>query len=106
KQDIGLRPYTSANETLFFRGAAAAIQFSKISFTPFISYRYIDASLDKSNADVPEISSASQTGFHRTITENKNKNSVSQLVFGTTAQYENQKLRIGMAAYHTDFNRA
>src|SRR5690606_37627812 len=35
----------------------------------------------------------------------KNKNSVSQLVFRTTAQYENQKLRIGMAAYHTDFNR-
>lgn len=105
KNNIGLKPYSSTNELLFLRGLAGTINFKKIDITPFVSYRFIDGSLEiKDNAE--EISSVSATGFHRTQNELDKKGSVKQLIFGANAQYSNQGLRVGAILYQTNLNHA
>lgn len=101
KPDIGLRSYSSANETSFFRGAAATLQQDKLSLTPFISYRNIDASTSDSGE---EINSLIISGLHRTRSERENKGSVSELVYGLNSQYERNSWSLGLTAYRTEFN--
>jgi hypothetical protein len=101
KQDLGLREYTSANEALFLRGTAATLAFKKTSITPFVSYRYLDGSL---NGDSTKISSINQSGFHRTETEQRNKNRIEQLIYGSNIQYDKRSFKTGFIIYHTRFN--
>src|SRR5690606_2546959 len=79
RQNIGLRPYTSANESQYFRGAATTVKFGKIEVLPFISYKRIDGTLSN---DSLSFSSINVSGYHRTFAENKNRKSVSQLLYG------------------------
>ncbi|MBC7915634.1 MAG: hypothetical protein H7Y07_16110 [Pyrinomonadaceae bacterium] len=108
KPDFGLKAYTSVNEFSFFRGAAATISIKKVSITPFVSYKKLDASLTKTDSVNPEseISSLGLSGLHRTQNETANKQAVSQLLFGTNIQYANRNLRTGIVSYHTRFNRS
>ncbi|MFI5453010.1 helix-hairpin-helix domain-containing protein [Pedobacter sp. UC225_61] len=106
KKDVGLKPYTSANEYSFFRGFATTIAVSKnIVFTPFLSYRKLDASLSLNNAGEDVLSNLNETGLHRTATEIKNKNSVSQQLFGGVIQYQKDNLSVGAIAYHSIYNK-
>ncbi len=106
KSDVGLRPYTSANEFAFLRGTAATFNIiKKIDFSPFVSYRKLDASVS-TNADGEQvITSINETGLHRTQNELNNKNSTEQFVYGGVLQYKSNLLNIGGVAYHTGFNR-
>lgn len=99
KNNIGLKPYSSTNELLFLRGASATINFNKINVTPFVSYKLMDGKLESG-----EISSSGTTGFHRTLTELENKNSFSQLLYGTNIQFSNRGLRLGATAFQTRFS--
>lgn len=101
KQNIGLRSYSSVNESLFLRGVAATFVLKKIAFTPFYSGRKIDASLSDSNL---EISSISMNGLHRTDTEILNKNSAWQQVYGAHIEYNRQDLNIGLTTFRTRFS--
>lgn len=103
KQDLGLRPYTSVNEFSFFRGLATQVNFGRFDFTPFISYRNLDASTTLVNAGM-EIRSLQETGLHRTETEVNNKNSVSQLTYGGNLQYNKHGLSIGVTAYYSSYS--
>lgn len=105
KNNIGLKPYTSTNELLFLRGLAGTFNFKKIDITPFVSYRFIDGSLEATDNE-DEISSVSATGFHRTQTELNKKGSIQQLIFGANAQYANKGLRLGAIIYQTSFDYA
>ena len=74
-------PHTSANEALFFRGAATTIELSKqFEITAFFSYRGRDANvvtLDSLEIDEnldEEISSIGESGYHRTNSELEDKN--------------------------------
>jgi len=101
KQDVGLRPYSSVNESLFMRGISATFGLRKFLFTPFYSGRRLDAGMADSNM---EISSLQISGLHRTKTEIFNKNAVSQRVYGANAQYLNRDLNAGLTAYYTRFS--
>lgn len=101
KQDIGLRPYSSVNESLFLRGVSGTLALNKFSLTPFFSHKKIDANLSELDQ---EISSISVSGLHRTKTEIANKNSASQMLYGANFQYNNKDLNIGLTAYHTQFS--
>jgi len=105
KRDIGLRAYTSSNEYSFLRGMATTVVITKeIDFTPFISFRKLDASLSLNNIGEDVLSTVNETGLHRTPTEIKNKNSINQQVFGGVLQYQKENLNIGAIAYHTSFS--
>ena len=101
KQDVGLRPYSSVNESLFMRGIAGTIRLKAISFTPFYSGRRIDAGMAESGL---EVSTMQVSGLHRTQTEILNKNALSQLVYGSNAQYNKGDLSAGITAYRTQFS--
>ncbi|TKC10025.1 helix-hairpin-helix domain-containing protein [Pedobacter polaris] len=102
KKDVGLKPYTSANEYSFFRGLATTVSLNKnIDLTIFSSYRKLDASLNLDNNGDEVLSTINETGLHRTATEIKNKTSINQQLFGGAIQYQKDNLSLGAVAYHT-----
>lgn len=107
KRDVGLRAYTSANEYSFLRGFATTVQVAKhIEFTPFISFRNLDGSLSLDENGNEVLENINETGLHRTQTEIKNKNSVSQQVYGGVIQYQKDNLSIGAIGYHSKYSNA
>ncbi|ADY51887.1 hypothetical protein Pedsa_1320 [Pseudopedobacter saltans DSM 12145] len=104
KQDLGLKPYTSANEYSFFRGLATTINFGKMHFTPFVSFRKLDSSMDTDLNGNPTINSLLQSGLHRTPNELANRQNLEQLVYGANIEFENRNFSIGINAYKTQFN--
>lgn len=105
KKDLGLRPYSSANEYSFLRGTAATFEiFKNIDLTPFISFRHLDASQDLDNEGSLVQSTINQTGLHRTPAEIKNKNALNQRVYGAILQYGTNDIVVGGIAYFSRYS--
>ncbi|TCK84813.1 ComEA family DNA-binding protein [Albibacterium bauzanense] len=102
RQNIGLRPYTSANESQYLRGVAATIKFGQIEILPFVSYKKFDGTL---SSDSLSFSSIGISGYHRTPAENKNRNSASQLLYGLNVFYNSRNLKVGTMAFQTAFDK-
>lgn len=102
RQGAGLRPYTSAAESQFLRGAAATFSLNKFEILPFISYKKVDATL---SADSTFFSSLGVSGYHRTQSEIKNKNAISQLMYGLNVVFTAENLKIGAIAMQTAFDK-
>ncbi len=104
KKDLGLRPYTSTNEYSFLRGISATINLAKnIDFTPFISFRNLDASQTLDSAGNRVQSTINQTGLHRTPTEIKNRNALSQQLYGAVFQYTKNEFSVGTIGYQSKY---
>lgn len=101
KQDFGLKPYSSVNEASFLRGIATTFSFKKVSFTPFISKKKLDASLGNGST---EVGALNISGLHRTPTEIENKNRLSSTTYGVNIQYNTRNLNLGITSYQTNFN--
>lgn len=101
----GLRPYTSANESQFFRGAGITFDFNRFESTVFGSYKMLDArtSLIDTNDAQTIIDNFQLTGFHRTISEIENKNQVSQMVFGSATSFQTNNLKVNFTALYSKF---
>ncbi len=105
KKDVGLKAYTSSNESSFFRGMAGTISiYEKISLTSFLSYRKVDASqTDLKNGEFGQVN-ISTSGLHRTKSELKNQQSLNQLVYGGVLQYLSNNLTIGLIGYRSQYS--
>jgi len=99
RKDVGLRPYSSVNESFFLRGIATSFEWRKFLITPFYSGRRIDAGISDF-----QISSLQLSGLHRTKTEIFNKNTVSQRAYGANVQYKDEDLTIGLTGFQTRFS--
>lgn len=107
KKDLGLRPYNSTNEYSFLRGLATTVAIGKhLDFTGFVSYRKLDASLSLNSNGQEVLTTINESGYHRTATEIKNRNSLAQLFFGGALQYQQNNLQIGLITHRTQFNRS
>jgi len=105
KQATGLRPYTSSNEVLFFRGAAATVAIgNNLSVTPFFSRRKLDGTMQHAIDSTFAAATLGQTGLHRTPHEAENKNALRQWVYGLNARYARRKFQIGAAMFRTVFD--
>ena len=116
KQGPPLRPYTSVNETLFFRGAGVTLgwgQKQNWQLTAFGSYKRTDANIvetailpDDSDADLSGItvSSVQISGYHRTEAELADKNAIKQFNSGASFKYNSRKLKLGLNTVFTRFN--
>jgi len=103
-KDLGIKPYTSTNESSYFRGLATTLNIAKnLDFSTFISYRKIDASLKRMADSSYALSNIQTSGLHRTKTELQNKSSVGQMVYGGTLQYLSNNLNFGLLAYHSRY---
>ena len=104
KKDIGLKAYTSSNESSFFRGIAGSMTLYKnLNLTSFVSYRKLDASqTDLKNGQFGQVNT-STSGLHRTKSELLNQQSLDQLVYGGALQYLSNNLTAGIIGYQTHY---
>ncbi len=100
-----LRPYNSAGEIYFHRGAGITIQKNKWQATIFTSYKNIDANFITDTIAVTEdyVSSFQTSGYHRTKSENADKGIQTQLAFGGNINYKFKSLRLGINAIQYKF---
>jgi hypothetical protein len=104
KKDTGLKPYTSANEYSFFRGAGITYKLLKnIDLTSFISYRNLDADLVKTKEGIDKLSAINTSGLHRTAAETAHKGNVGLLLYGIAATYNKNSTDLGITAYHSSY---
>ena len=92
-----LKPYNSAGEINFHRGAGVTVGKDKWAITCFLSFKKIDANLvmDTSHNQEEYISSLQTSGYHRTKNEVDDKAVQSQLVWGGNCSYKLKGLRLG-----------
>lgn len=100
-----LRPYNSAGEIFFHRGAGITIQKNKLQVTAFASYKSIDANFvtDTIPATEDYVSSFQTSGYHRTKSEADDKGIQKQLAFGGNISYKLKGLHMGVNAIQYKF---
>ncbi|MDR2027888.1 MAG: helix-hairpin-helix domain-containing protein [Prevotellaceae bacterium] len=95
RRNNGFSAYSSADEVTFMRGIASTLQFGSWEFSPFVSYRKIDATMEGGG-----YTSLSANGMHRTPNEISRKNTLSETVIGINAGYGKTFWRIGATALY------
>lgn len=97
----GIKAYQSFDENRFFRGIAGTINFKKIELTGLVSYKKLDANANltdtSANGDIEiiSVSSLSLGGLHNTNNLIQDKASISQLLLGGNAAYNNRNFHLG-----------
>ncbi|UYQ91856.1 helix-hairpin-helix domain-containing protein [Chitinophaga horti] len=86
-----LRPYTSAGEYYFFRGAGTTLTHKRWSVTGFASMRKLDA-----GGDGQGITSLISSGYHRDSNEVSKIGRVRQMSYGGCIQYSIKGGRVGL----------
>jgi hypothetical protein len=105
RQSDILRPYNSAGEIVFNRGAGITLQKKNWETTFFLSYRKLDASFNVDTLNFDDyISSLQLSGFHRTANEIKGKNVQGQLTLGGNIGYSKEKFYVGVNGVHYQFD--
>jgi DNA uptake protein ComE-like DNA-binding protein len=105
-----IRPYTSVNEYLFFRGSAATFNIKPFDITVFYSQKKIDTNVQSVTDTIADdfgntfITSFGGDGFHRTLTEVSKKNLITQSTYGAHLDYRYKKLSLGATAIRTQFD--
>lgn len=100
-----LRPYNSAGEINFHRGAGITIEKNKWQATVFASYKKIDANLITDTVQTTDdfISSLQTSGYHRTKSETDDKGIQQQLAIGGNFSYTYKGLHVGLNAIQYKF---
>jgi len=100
KNDRGIRPYTSAQETNAFRGIAATWG-NTLQFTAFYSNRQRTAT----EVDETFVRFPTETGLHRTLTERDRRLNLGQETYGGRIRYELNRGFVGVTGYRNHFDR-
>lgn len=90
-----IRPYTSSDENFFFRGIATSLQKDNARLHIFLSRKKSDGNIVIDDYGNTTFSSLQTSGYHRTLSEIDDKNSVRHTVAGTIFNYSFDKLKIG-----------
>jgi hypothetical protein len=100
----GLRPYGSASEAGFFRGAAASVALTPdLSVSAFASRRRLDARFDDVDS-LRTVSGLPATGLHRTPAEIEQKRALGHTLLGGAAEYRWRQARLGVVGYRSAFD--
>ncbi|MDB5248211.1 MAG: hypothetical protein JWQ40_2605 [Segetibacter sp.] len=93
-----LRPYNSAGEYNFQRGAGITVGGKSLEATAFASIRKLDASFNNDTTVTNDdfISTILNTGYHRTITEVGKKNMITQTSYGGNISFKKNSLHVGV----------
>ena len=105
RQSPVLRPYNSAGEFNFHRGAGITIQIKNIEATAFVSYRKLSANFVADTVSNEEyISSFLNSGYHRTESEIADRNKLGQLTVGGNLKYKKANWHAGINAIAFKFS--
>jgi hypothetical protein len=93
-----LKPYSSAGEFNFHRGAGLTLAKGKWEGTGFISWRKLSSTIA---AEENHFSSFQSSGYHRTRGELEDRNNLGQLAAGGNISFRDEQIHIGVnAIYH------
>ncbi len=113
RMSLGLRPYTSANESRYLRGSAITLGNDRAELTAFGSYRRIDANVvqvdtvnDSFESGSSGFSSFQTSGYHRTPGEMADKRAIREGMGGIEVALKGEKFRIGLASVYTQYDQA
>lgn len=105
-----LRPYASANEANYLRGAGISYAINNnLDVTAFYSSRLRDGNVngvDTLDQELADFTSFIDAGFHRTAREIEDKNSVRQNLTGLSLQYHQGAYRFGVNSVYHRFDRS
>lgn len=103
KRGRGIVPHSSANESLYLRGAGITLSYKQVDVSLFGSYQKIDANLiDTLDSSELAFTSLPETGYHRTVSEIRNRRTQPEAVAGGNFTVNLNRLKIGTTAvyYH------
>lgn len=106
---LGIRPYTSADENRYFRGAATTLKFGPIETSAFFSYRKRDANIAQTDTigtdiEILEVSSIQETGLHSTPSEMADRHSLKEMLFGGNVNFRKGRFSMGVTAIHSQYS--
>lgn len=105
RQSAALRPYSSAGEFYFNRGAGVTIKKGKFESTVFTSIRKLSANFVADTVNSEDfISSFLTSGFNRTPNEQADRNNLKQTSFGGNIAIKNTRWHIGANAIFYKFS--
>lgn len=92
-----IRPYTSTDENIFFRGIAVQLRSGKTGITMFWSRNLIDATLDTSvNQAYVYISTFQRSGLHTTASSLAGRDAVAETSYGLSLSTDIRSLRLSL----------
>lgn len=98
-----IRPYTSTDENFFFRGVATTLQSGNLRSNFFVSHKKSDGNLVARNDGSIAFTSLQNSGYHRTLSEIEDKNSVGHTVAGALLGYTASNIRVGVNMLYERF---
>ena len=102
KMQSGIKPLTSTDEINFLRGAAATLRLGKRwEVTAFASYRQKDATINKDG----QVQTLQTSGYHRTASELKNRNSATATTAGGSLVWQDKGFHLGATGYYMRFGK-
>jgi hypothetical protein len=105
RTNLGILPYTSVNESGFFRGAALTYKLSNnISATMLMSSIRRDAT-DNSDGETNAVSSFQVSGLHRNSNEFENRKNVTEKNYGAIIRYAKHDLDAGLIFHKIEFSQ-
>ena len=105
RQSPVLRPYNSAGEFNFHRGAGITIQKGNVQATAFVSYRKLSANFVADTVSHEEyITSFLNSGYHRTESEIADRHKLGQFAFGGNIKYKKDSWHAGVNAIVFNFS--
>lgn len=105
RQSAVLRPYNSAGEFYFHRGAGITIKKNKLEATVFASIRKLSANFVADTINNDEfISSFLSSGYNRITNEIADKNVLTQTTWGSNVTYRANKWHIGANGIYYHFS--
>jgi hypothetical protein len=99
----GIRPYTSADENMFFRGAAVQVNYKQMKFSFFYSGKKRDANLELDTINGSYITSFRNDGLHRTTSEKEDEKDVNERMMGGYGDFRFSNWRFGVLAAFQKF---
>jgi len=101
KNDLGIRPYTSTQETNAFRGVAGTVG-KNLQVSGFYSSRPQTAS----EVNETDVRFPSASGLHRTQNERARRHNLQQETLGGRVRYHFRRGVIGISAYRNQYSRS
>ena len=105
RQAAVLRPYSSAGEFNYHRGAGITLRKGSFETTVFASLRKVSANFVADTVNNEEyISSFLTSGYHRTNSEITDRNRLTQTAFGGNIIYRGKRWHLGVNSIYYNFS--
>lgn len=104
KTNRGIRPFTSVEENLYFRGIAATLNLNNAKLSLYYSNKKADGNIVSADSSNLFFTSLQTSGYHRTINEIEDEKAVQDQNAGGILTWNFNHLKVGTTFSHQKFN--